>query len=140
MTLIYRLRDGPNKLRGRNVAAAHPDRSSGVFQEDVETRQIAPTIPARAGIDIDELKERARRTYPALARLRRLNPLGTATTRIGAARNNNTCDLFQRCSDFFFLHSRASLWLVSAPNRAQPTAIVGNHGASTRRHNPFIAL
>jgi hypothetical protein len=55
MTLIYRLRDGPNKLRGRNVAAAHPDRSSRVFQEDVETRQIAPTIPARAGIDIDEL-------------------------------------------------------------------------------------
>jgi hypothetical protein len=42
----------------RNVAllVAHPDLSSRVFQEEVETRQIAPTILRALGIDADELK------------------------------------------------------------------------------------
>ena len=42
----------------RNVAllVAHPDFSGRVFQEEVETRQIAPTILRALGIDTDELK------------------------------------------------------------------------------------
>jgi hypothetical protein len=35
-----------NKSRDRNVAAAHPDLSSRDFQDEVETRQIAPAILA----------------------------------------------------------------------------------------------
>jgi hypothetical protein len=77
MTLIFRLRDGPNKSRDRNVAAAHPDLSSRVFQEEIEISQIAPTIPARPA-SIRRTKERARTTNPALARLRRLKLLKRA--------------------------------------------------------------
>jgi hypothetical protein len=65
MTLIFRLRDGPNKSRDRNVAAAHPDLSSRVFQEEIETSQIAPTILARARHRYDELKSvREQQTRP----------------------------------------------------------------------------
>jgi hypothetical protein len=59
------LRDEPNKSRGRKVAAAHPDLSSRVFQEEIETSQIAPTIPARVRHRYDELKSvREQQTRP----------------------------------------------------------------------------
>ena len=52
------------------LLVAHPALRSRVFNDEVETRQIAPTILNALSIDADELK--SVREYAPLAGIRRL--------------------------------------------------------------------
>jgi len=57
-----------------SLLVAHPALPACTFQDEVETRQVAPTILKALGIDTDEAAEPVPGAYPTAARLRGLRP------------------------------------------------------------------